>query len=74
MKKKRIVLLLVVGLLFVFIVGIGVFTKSIKLNTFWASKYEVKGVDVSHYQGEEKYIDCNVFAGTKEELKRLLLE
>lgn len=52
MKKKRIVLLLIVGLLFIFFVGIGVFTKMIKLNTFFVSKYEVKGVDVSHYQGE----------------------
>ncbi len=39
-----------VGLLL--IVGIGVITKVIKLNKIWASAYEVKGVDVSHYQGE----------------------
>ncbi len=72
MKKKWIVPLIVAGLLL--FAGIGVFTKAIKLNTILASKYEVKGVDVSHYQGEEKYIDCNVFAKTEEELQQLILE
>ena len=34
------------------ILGIGVLMKVIKLNTIFAFGYEVKGVDVSHYQGE----------------------
>lgn len=50
MKRKRKALVVVVGLLL--IVGIGVITKVIKINKIWASGYEVKGVDVSHYQGE----------------------
>ena len=52
MKNKRIVLPIVIGLVLILIAGIGVFAKVIKLNTIFISNYDVKGVDVSHYQGE----------------------
>ena len=50
MKKTWKVVVIIAGLLI--IVGIGVITKVIKLNRIWTSGYEVKGVDVSHYQGD----------------------
>ena len=52
MKNKRIVLPIVISLVLILIAGIGVFAKVIKLNTIFISNYDVKGVDVSHYQGE----------------------
>lgn len=41
---------IVIGVLL--LIAIGILTKVVKLNTIWASGYQVRGVDVSHYQGE----------------------
>lgn len=51
MKKKiKVVLIILVGLLL--LGGMGIYTKVLKINTILAARYEVKGIDVSHYQGE----------------------
>lgn len=56
MKKKRLLLLLGMLIFLVILVGMGIFTKKIKINTFLAEQYPVQGIDVSHYQGQ---IDWN---------------
>lgn len=51
MGKKKF--LLVSGTFLVFVVFISlVLTKKIRLTSLWADRYDVQGVDVSHYQGD----------------------
>lgn len=47
--------------------------KKIRITPIPAAGFAVNGVDVSHYQGTEKYIDKNVFRRTKDELRRLMV-
>ncbi len=49
-KKVLIILFCIVAFMIVFLSGI--FLKIIKLNTVFVGSYPVRGVDVSHYQGE----------------------
>ena len=55
---KKIILLMLTALLFLTgLSAILVLTKRIHLNNFFIKPYPVRGVDVSHYQGD---IDWNV--------------
>lgn len=50
-KKKRYALILMLAVLFAVFSGILLINKIIKINPFFARRYEMRGVDVSHYQG-----------------------
>lgn len=50
-KKKRGALILILAVLFAVFSGILLINKIIKINPFFARRYEMRGVDVSHYQG-----------------------
>lgn len=53
MGKRKKKFLLISGILLVFVVFISlVLTKKIRLTSLWADRYDVQGVDVSHYQGD----------------------
>lgn len=51
MKKKRYALILILAVLSVVFAGILLINKIIKINPFFAGRYELRGIDVSHYQG-----------------------
>ncbi len=59
-KKKIIAAIL---LLIFFVLALLIIDKKIRLNLLFANKYEICGVDVSHYQGDidwEKMADENI--------------
>lgn len=60
MKKKRYALILILAVLFAISVSILLINKIIKINPFFAGRYELRGIDVSHYQG---VIDWEKLAG-----------
>ncbi len=60
MKKKRYYLILILAVSFVVLASILFVNKVIKINPFFAGKYELCGVDISHYQG---IIDWGKLAG-----------
>ena len=51
MKKKRYYFILILAVLFAVFAGILFINKTLKINSFFAGRYELCGVDVSHYQG-----------------------
>ena len=51
MKKRRYYLILILAVLFVVLASILFVNKIIKINPLIAGGYELRGVDVSHYQG-----------------------
>ena len=60
-KKRLIIGLAAVGALVLLVFsGFGIFTKKIKPNLWLSRAYRMRGVDVSHYQGE---IDWNALSG-----------
>lgn len=52
MKKSRIYRALLVAALALAVIGVLVVKKKIKITPLFAGKFEVAGVDVSHYQGD----------------------
>lgn len=60
MKKKRYALILILAVLFAISVSTLLINKIIKINPFFAGRYELRGIDVSHYQG---VIDWEKLAG-----------
>lgn len=50
--RKKHVLVSIILILFLCLAGILVFTKKIEINSYFVKDYEVKGVDISHYQGK----------------------
>lgn len=50
-KKRRIYWIFVIAALVTAVIGIFVINKKIKIAPILAGRYEVKGIDVSHYQG-----------------------
>lgn len=61
-RKKRYYFILTLAVLFTVFVGILFLNKIIKINPAFADRYELHGVDVSHYQGT---IDWEKLAGQK---------
>ena len=51
MKKRRIYLIFIALVILAVIFGILVIAKKIKIAPMFAGRYEVTGIDVSHYQG-----------------------
>ncbi|MBT9778007.1 glycoside hydrolase family 25 [Clostridium sp. MCC353] len=62
MRKKIWIISMAAGavLILLAVLGIGILTKKIKPNLWLSGAYQVRGVDVSHYQGE---IDWNALSG-----------
>lgn len=51
--KKKIIIIIFVILFWAFVLtGILILNKNIKITPFFAAKYELDGIDVSHYQGD----------------------
>ena len=57
---KRMMVILLMIILFFILLLLLILSKRLRPNTFFAQKYKVLGVDVSHYQGD---IDWNTLAG-----------
>lgn len=55
MKKKRNYIILILAILFLVFASILFINKRIKINPVFAAGYELRGVDVSHYQGTIKW-------------------
>lgn len=51
MKRKRTYLILALAVIIIAAIGVLFINKKIKITPMAASKYEIAGVDVSHYQG-----------------------
>lgn len=51
MKRKRNYIILILAILFVVFASILFINRKIKINPLFAAGYEIRGVDVSHYQG-----------------------
>ena len=59
-KKRTIYLILTLIMLMIIVIGILVLQKKIKITPVFAGRFEIRGVDVSHYQGT---IDWPILAG-----------
>ena len=51
MKRKRIRFILILAVLTIVAIGILFINKKIRIASFFANRYKIAGIDVSHYQG-----------------------
>lgn len=52
LKKKKIIIICIILFLVFALLCVLILQKNIKITPFFAAKYELNGIDVSHYQGD----------------------